>query len=94
MPCRSVPPNRRGKPPAVFLVLGVEGIRHMERIAGMSLPRDRFIPVEMRGRRVSVITGRHLSRGWSYEKVDGLGEQLREVCRFESCAYFGLPAPE
>jgi hypothetical protein len=32
------------------------------------------------GREVDVITGPHLSRGWSYERVDALGRQIREQC--------------
>jgi hypothetical protein len=80
--------------PKVLFVHGAEGIRHMERLTGLSLFRDRFITVKLRGRRMWMVVGRHLSRGWSYAKVDDLGKQLREVCREEDCAYSGFPLPE
>ena len=66
--------------PTVMFIHGASGIKHMEQVLKTSLPTGQFITVNYNGREMDVITGRHLSRGWSYERVDSLGKQIRERC--------------
>lgn len=66
--------------PRVMFIHGASGIVHMEQVFKKSLPPGQFVTVTHNGREVDVITGPHLSRGWSYERVDALGRQIREQC--------------
>jgi hypothetical protein len=66
--------------PKVLFIHGASGIKHMEQVLKTSLPQGQFTTVTHNGREIDVITGRHLSRGWSYERVDALGEEIRERC--------------
>ena len=66
--------------PRVMFIHGASGIVHMEQVFKKALPPGQFETVTHNGREIDVITGPHLSRGWSYEHVDALGRQIREQC--------------
>lgn len=66
--------------PRVMFIHGASGIAHMEQVFKTALPQGQFRTVTHNGCEVDVITGPHLSRGWSYERVDALGQEIREQC--------------
>jgi len=66
--------------PTVMFIHGKSGIQHMEQVLNKSLPQGQFTTVTHNGRDIDVITGRHLSRGWSYEMVKTLGTEIKEQC--------------
>jgi len=66
--------------PTVMFIHGASGIEHMEQVLKTSLPLGQFTTVTQNGREIDVITGHHLSRGWSYERVDALGREIQERC--------------
>lgn len=66
--------------PMVMFIHGASAINHMEQVLDTSLPQGDFKTVTHNDREMDVITGPHLSRGWSYERVDALGIKIRERC--------------
>ncbi len=66
--------------PRVVFVHGASAIRHLEIRFGTVLPKGQFTPVECHGRQVDVIAGSHLSRGWSRNRVQSLGDNIRQRC--------------
>jgi len=72
--------------PKVVFAHGGCAVTHFERLTGRPLPHDEFTSVTLSGIRMEIITGQHLRRvpeGWTYERFEQLGRQLRERC--ESC---------
>lgn len=66
--------------PRVMFIHGMSGISHMEQVFKTALPLGQFTTVIHNGCEVDVITGSHLSRGWSFARVDALGCEIREKC--------------
>ena len=67
--------------PRVVFVHGVKAIRFMEGLTSSILNSNKENIVELFGNGTYIITGSHLSRGWSYERAKTLGTQIKEVVK-------------
>lgn len=66
--------------PRVLFVHGKLAIEHLKTLTGTQLVIGEFVPVRYLGNAFDAIADRHLSRGWSYAKIDQLGHRLRTRC--------------
>jgi hypothetical protein len=68
----------------VVFAHGDSAISYLSRLTGSPLPHGQFITTSLRSTRLDIITGQHLSRvprGWSYERFQEFGRELRERCQ-------------
>lgn len=66
--------------PRVLLVHGGEAREHVQEHFGVQLEPDRWTDVVRPSHAVRILSVRHLSRGWSRERAQRLGVELRQAC--------------
>lgn len=67
--------------PKLVLVHGKSAIRHIERLVSAQLIRGEFTTVQYKQTKFDIIAHHHLAYQWSYDKIDEVGNALRERWR-------------